>query len=659
MKPRPSATSSATYLREDLHRFVNELNVRYNIGIPIPEPNLNPAERREHEALADRIYRRLETHFFRGGLEALTSILRDFDARAKGLWRQCVPKPQGDVDTLPRLVRPPLAANPQERAWFQNLFNDILDKAQPSMAAPRRFGRTQSGPAALEGSASSIRSTRDAARVPQPKRPADAELKDEIKRPKADPDPIRDLTAMASCRRQPAYAIASASGSAIASASAGALTKPALAAMALSRPGSGQSFKSVASASTATTFNPSPVFSISNGPAPTGTQETIDTSSREQRLSAISSRIRSQQSYIDAPSSTVEDAVLTTSHHQHEASFRQPQAQEAESPVSPVQSTDSSYAPSSSMVEALRSASHLDVQSNEPIYLSSAGQVSRNNVETSFLDFSPLEDGDENPAVKTQDRLRGVWPSLPSWLRSAPFPIAWEATRIAQSCGVNLASIQDMAYKDCWKDQKELRKSFARHAAFQANMKAFPGPSDAAAWAASLEQSTILPFRQQVVYSTSLDFDNKHSPLRLTIQPLKLEQSYRLGRRFGADRFLELLVPSPDSSSLPTFVKNQSSTSFFHELVQHLQAGHEFCGRAWKAFYTKSGGSRKPVKYLQFGPDPKPVFKERIYFFAEQGCGIPVPVSMPEMLDWALDLRRKSNKSQPILKLFQRIALGK
>lgn len=215
-----------------------------------------------------------------------------------------------------------------------------------------------------------------------------------------------------------------------------------------------------------------------------------------------------------------------------------------------------------------------------------------------------------------------------------------------------------MKYVPSWTDQKRLRASLWKHPAFQG--KAFPGACSAAAWDASLEQSSLLPFDQQVVYSASLDFSNKAGLLRLTIHPLKLDQSHRLGRYFGADRFLELLLPSPDSSNLPRFIRNRSSESFFGDLVRWLADEQSFCGRLWKAFYTKSGGSRKPVRDLQFGPESKPVFKDRVYFFAEsaESAGF-IQTPMYLMLDWVLQFNRKPNRSQPVLKLFQRIALGK
>lgn len=232
-------------------------------------------------------------------------------------------------------------------------------------------------------------------------------------------------------------------------------------------------------------------------------------------------------------------------------------------------------------------------------------------------------------------------------------------TRIGQSCGVDLATL-DLTYNPVWTNQAELRAFFGRHPAFRG--KAFPATSSDVAWAAGVravghDQSPTCPSDQQVVYAASLDFSRRSTALQLTLQPLKLEQSHRLGRYYGADRFIEVLIPSPDSSNLPTGKKN---ASFSEDLIHWLGEEHLFCGRSWKAFYTKSGGSRKPVRDLQFGPEPKPVFKDRIYFFAESAEADPQMrrVRLSSMLNWALDIRQKQNGLQPILKLFQRIALG-
>ncbi|KAK7703041.1 hypothetical protein SLS64_009312 [Diaporthe eres] len=91
---------------------------------------------------------------------------------------------------------------------------------------------------------------------------------------------------------------------------------------------------------------------------------------------------------------------------------------------------------------------------------------------------------------------QSIWPTLPHWLKPAPFYIAWEVLRIGVHMGIDLHS------------------------------------------------------------------------------PLKLDQPHRLGRKYGADRFLELLVPSPDSSNLPSFIKDKP---FYDELVNWLtQEPHVF-----------------------------------------------------------------------------------
>ncbi|PSR80894.1 RNA dependent RNA polymerase-domain-containing protein [Coniella lustricola] len=255
-------------------------------------------------------------------------------------------------------------------------------------------------------------------------------------------------------------------------------------------------------------------------------------------------------------------------------------------------------------------------------------------------------------------QLESVWPRLPPWLSTAPFSIRWEITRIALSCSVDIATV-DLQDSPDWKEQKAMRMALWKHPAFQG--KAFPESSPGPAWAASLDRS-LLAFDQHIVYSASLELakdrgTNSKTPMQLVLQPLKLDHSHRLSRFYGADRFFDLLVPSPDSVSVRALIKD--TESFFKALVLWLIDKHEFCGRIWKAFYTKSGGSRKPQKDLHFGPEQKPMYKERVYFFAEDDQNDPEfsRVSLKQMLKWGLSLRTAKNRKQPVLKLFQRLAL--
>lgn len=448
----------------------------------------------------------------------------------------------------------------------------------------RSFGRVQSGPAAF--GRNSLEEDQNVTSA-QSKRRADCELLDSSKRAK--PDVASNVANPAPCLfRNPASAASSRPSS------KGNRRVPAVAKSFMSVQ---KSFASVTTASTSTnaTSFTSTIFSGA-GPPP-GTDDTIEASSQELRRGTPPPR----SSYVSAPSSTMEDALIT-SFNEHD----RPLIPDA----GPIPKEFSSTAPSASK------------------YLH--------------------------------------WPKYPDWLREAPFPIVWEVTRVALHCAVDLKGVKDLQYTEDWKVRERLYGILWQHPAFQG--KAFPARPDHMAWDASLASNpAVLPHDAQVVYAASVDFtSNKTKPFRLTLQPVKLDDPHRLARKFGPDRFMELLIPSPDSSNLPNFIAKDDN--FFADLIRWLSGTHAFCGRLWKPFYTKSGGSRKPIRDIQFGPDPRPVFKDRIYFFAESHEN---PRSMAwradslqimarhKMLHWAFDFNQQKNRNQPVLKLFQRTALGK
>lgn len=167
-----------------------------------------------------------------------------------------------------------------------------------------------------------------------------------------------------------------------------------------------------------------------------------------------------------------------------------------------------------------------------------------------------------------------------------------------------------------------------------------------------------------VILSASVDFNpSKDGPLFIVrLSPPKLEKSCRLNRRFGADRFFEVLMPSTNGRAVPDVLKDEASVEkLIHWLTRER---HSIFGRRWAAFFAVDAGYRKQVKELRTSPDVKPVFKERIHFFAENGngftkseCQDALAVSCVEdMLDWLLQSKR--NEEQPYLKLFSRIQLG-
>lgn len=253
------------------------------------------------------------------------------------------------------------------------------------------------------------------------------------------------------------------------------------------------------------------------------------------------------------------------------------------------------------------------------------------------------------------------WPLAkpPRWYREAPVAVLWEFTRICLHCGVD-SDEADIQYDPAWSNEKTHRSLWVglrRHPAFSS--KTFPEPSDDSAWAASAKLFSVQ--NMAVVLSASIDFNtSKDGPLfLLRLNPLRLEKSCRLNRRFGSDRFLEVLIPSTNGKGASSVLKDDASVdTLIHWLTRER---HSIFGRQWAAFYTADAGYRKPIKEVRTSPDAKPVFKERVHLFAESSNDFKTSISsdihfVEEMLHWLLQVNE--NQDQPFLKLFSRIQLG-
>lgn len=265
------------------------------------------------------------------------------------------------------------------------------------------------------------------------------------------------------------------------------------------------------------------------------------------------------------------------------------------------------------------------------------------------------------------DRLRNIWPPLPPFLNDAPLAVSWEVTRIALHCGVRLEDLDDLALESCWSDQTQLRGALRRHPLF-AN-KTLPEQCGSEAWEAC--QSTFQAGDMAVSLVLELAWnDTGDGPLfTVSLQPPKLELGHRLSRRFGADRFLEILFPSLTARERPNFVRDIDGAS--NAIIEWLTTQKHFVlGRQWAAFFTKP--MKKAIKYRQQGEVT--INMERIYCFAEDGhtfySGRSIPskaeatkigdrarLRLTDMLNWAISL--KDNMGQPALKLFSRLALCK
>lgn len=290
-------------------------------------------------------------------------------------------------------------------------------------------------------------------------------------------------------------------------------------------------------------------------------------------------------------------------------------------------------------------------------------------------------------SFNVNDSLRGIWPILPPCLTHAPLGVCWEVTRIALHCNVPLNVVKNLKYDETWHDQNTMRRTLQAHPLFRG--KTFPQPCGPGAWEASL--TTFQEQRGMAIsLALALTWRKEHTgPLfQVSLQPLKLELSHRLGRRFGADRFLEINIPSPTSRDRYEFVNDDAADKIIHWLAT---GRHHIVGRQWMPFWVRN--EKKPEKKDKREDETRTIAAEdkftrleRVYCFAGDGNefsnylepngndissnpGIPSKeqattlgerskMKLTDMLDWALSIRKPANQQQPTLKLFSRLALS-
>ncbi|GKT99639.1 unnamed protein product [Fusarium langsethiae] len=316
----------------------------------------------------------------------------------------------------------------------------------------------------------------------------------------------------------------------------------------------------------------------------------------------------------------------------------------------------------------------LGMKRRETIRSSSPGTAYSSLPEMNELDTLLVDASDFDTAPHTctlTKRLRNIWPKFPiPRLNQAPLIILWELTRAALHCHVDLSE-WDLEYKpdQTWHDQTNFRALIFRHRLFIG--AGLPQPCDRVVWNAAFESFAL--YDKNVVLAAEFIVNTEDSgPLyRLKLQPPRLELGHRLARRFGADRFMEIIMPSPTSRDAPDVIRNdeQGVDKVIRWLNDNL---HYFLGRSWSPFYNR--GTSKSVK------DPRPphksltIMQERVYFFATDGNNFRLPESQfpsleeatslgyrtkmrrSDLLNWAINV--EGNALQPVPKLFSRLALS-
>ncbi|KAM3065018.1 hypothetical protein ACMFMG_001227 [Clarireedia jacksonii] len=286
-----------------------------------------------------------------------------------------------------------------------------------------------------------------------------------------------------------------------------------------------------------------------------------------------------------------------------------------------------------------------------------------------LYELDALED-DNVRGKKSHGRLDHIFPNTPACLYEAPIYVAYEIVRVLLFTQVPMNEFNS-PYVDEWLDYEVLWSFLKKLPALM--KKKFPERCEPEAWTTA-KAGHKLGFRG-VVFAASLHRTpiDSESLFTLQLQPLKLDYSHRLERRFGNDRFLELEVPSIGGRKNSQNSSN-SGPNVWQSLIDWLvDADHQLLGRTWKAFFVKPKDDRKSDKRKRStssksdseGSDGSKAF--RVYLFATDGPGFMKASSFKKIsghvamkVEGLLNCIRptQENSHQPYTKLFARTALA-
>ena len=173
-----------------------------------------------------------------------------------------------------------------------------------------------------------------------------------------------------------------------------------------------------------------------------------------------------------------------------------------------------------------------------------------------------------------------------------------------------------------------------------------------------------------VSLSGGLAFADKPNIFRFTLNPLRVERTYRLGRELGNDRFCILSFPGLSSSDISQSLRSDPVATRQALITWLTETSHQFLGRSWRAFLPKSAPMKRGSRP---GQASQANDRFRIHMFAEDGPGfrseeqlgetdpragsrLHKKMTRQQLLEWFMPA--KLNRRQPALKFFARLQLG-
>ena len=241
-----------------------------------------------------------------------------------------------------------------------------------------------------------------------------------------------------------------------------------------------------------------------------------------------------------------------------------------------------------------------------------------------------------------------------------PLRISYEVTRVALHSGLPLADLSEHVMRQLsngvrdlegFDDYESLWQTLGNYVTVRSRL--MPERTSMKVWQAAMGGFERVSLCGEISFGKTAS----DPPLNLQLKPMAFGDSYRLARKYGFHRFMNIIFPSLELQDLPGYLR-QKGDSARNAIYDWLVNGvHYLLGRQWKVFYSKPKDSNSKLSKELNG-------RYRLCFFAVGGrCfsrAHPSPdqriVPLKDMLEWFLPF--KSNKDQPLLKLFSRLQLG-
>ena len=317
------------------------------------------------------------------------------------------------------------------------------------------------------------------------------------------------------------------------------------------------------------------------------------------------------------------------------------------------------------------------------IFTPSPGNGETSSNATSFYS-QPLEKESEDEYHATQGTTEALWSfheetdvmdtratpqpaqsrndGLEPLVSGLGFKLQYELFRVSEDTAIPVTELakcvdEQDTYRDIWKKWQALTE-WPSYAA--------PKMSSREAWRCANNEFRGPSKELSVVLSGTLEWASgrESDAFRIHLSPLKIAEGCRFHRKYGADRFLTLRIPTPPRE---VFRRHGIKGSSFQEAVVEWLAGteHEIAGRAWRAFWVDTAQRNIRRRNRSIYDEEESLKKEkvleyRVVLFAVRSCAPSsselADTTIQDFIAWHIPIN--ANIRSTDLKTYQRLKLG-